>query len=264
MTQVAYTSGLEAYNVPASAAKLDMNEADKIAVRITGLYRQMAGRTLVDRGDGVVTGNCRLTGDPLVKKGAGLLRTRTVSGRTGLSSGPSAQAGLAFGPGSMRTSYTAVVPMVMSALTVDSGGSYLTNPLSSMSDDATLVASMIRIQSDSGLINRGGDSVATGQATATPLPSAGVWRIIVVAYDNATRVAHASVDGTNFSTGTQSGSEPAGATDFVTMGLPTTPNALRECTIGDLYFFDRCLRTNSDDQAKLDQLVSALKGYYGI
>lgn len=255
---------------PASAPKIEMNAADLVAVKIASLKHVVSAKALTPLPAGGVSGRCRATGQALVPKGTiSALEVSTIGGKKGLGIGSSgtAVAGLALPAGSFPASYTAVMAINVGALSMANSGA--TNFLSAFDSPDTWTAQMLRYNG-SGASGTAENKFATrGNNTAgiviESVRIAGNWNIVVVDYNNATRLASLGVNVTGgFATITSPAARTPAPTEYLELGYHLSNSSLKDSKVGDLYLFDTSLASTSAGLIQLADLVAAMKADYGV
>ena len=94
---------------------------------------------------------------------------------------------------------------------------------------------------------------------------AGTWAVVVVDYDDVSRKVSIAVNQADtFAEQVKSVNHPVEASSYFEVGYHGSVNGLRASKVGDVYIFNQSLRTSPTGQAKLSQLVAALKAEYSI
>ena len=261
--QLIVLSGVQSPAAP-GAVKLNVSPADRIASTMPYIHRAMAPKSLVALAGGGVAGNCRVTGEVLLQKGASpsALQLTLIEGKPALGfSTANVLCALAFQPGSATASYT----LVMLVAIAEPTGRL--NFMVTYTDE-TPISTVLRydITSASPEVNR---LVAYGSSNSpphaeTPRP-AGAWAVVVVDYDDATRkvsIAANQVD--SFVENTKTVNHPVTENSYFEIGYHGSGNSLRSAKVGDTYLFNQSLRSSPTAMAKLAQMVAALKAEYGI
>lgn len=255
---------IQAPNAP-GMVKLNISPADRIVAGMANLHRAMQPKSLVALPGGGVAGNCRVTGEPFIQKGAvpSVLKLDTVGGKPALAlSNTAAGLGaLAFQPGSGSKSYTQVAVISVSDPTDR------VNFLFSYTGE-TPIATVLRYDITAGspttkkLIAYGSNNNPAHAEIDRP---AGTWAVVVVDYDDVTRKVSIAVNqAVTFVEQIKSVNHPVVAESYFEVGYHGSVNGLRAAKVGDVYIFNQSLRTSATGLAKLSQLVAALKTEYAI
>ena len=252
----------------ALAPRIDMTDTDLIALGIPGLKHVMAPRTFAAVAGGGIIGKCRMTNKDLVTKGSKTaLLVKVVGNKPALavSETSAGLVGLAMPAGSLTESYTilAMVNIGVAALAQSSP----CNLISGFDAANTWVANPLRYNGTGGtppdgFSARGGDTLSTYAAVAR-VP--GEWCLLVIDYNNATRVASIGI---NSSTALAKTTKPAGRVpgeaDALEIGYHLSASSLRDCAIGDVFVFGSSVLSSEFGAEQIAELASAMKSEYGI
>jgi hypothetical protein len=253
---------------PPTAPRIDMNSVDLAAVKIGSLKHVVSARALTGLPAGGVSGRCRASGAPLISKGtAAALLLTTVGGRPALWLGAAgnASAALALPPGSFTESFTAVMTVSVGALSL--AATFPTNFLAGF-DGEIWSAQVLRhygspvSSSQDVFATRGNDEVGPYVEKAR-VP--GNWNIVVVDYNNDTRVASIAVNSVaTLSAMTLPAGRVPAPTEYFEIGYHLSNSGLRDSKVGDLYTFSDSLLRTDFGKTQLTELVASLKTYYAI
>lgn len=261
--QLVILPGVQAPAAP-GAVKLNVSAADRIASTMPYIHRAMAPKSLIALAEGGVSGNCRVTGEKLVQKGASPspLRLSTVGGKPALGFvADNSLGGLAFQPGSATASYTAVMVIAITEPT-----ERLNFMMTYTGEAATSTVLRYDITTASPEVKR---LVAYGSNNNPPHAEAvrppGIWAVAVVDYDDTTKKVSIAVNQVDtFAENTKTVGHAVAADSFFEVGYHGSGNSLRSAKVGDVYLFNQSLRTSPTGLAKLAQMVAALKAEYAI
>lgn len=253
---------------PPSAPRVDMNIVDLVAVKIGSLHNVISARSLSAVTGGGVTGRCRATGAALVSKGtASALQLTEVGGRPALWLGAAgtASAALALPPGSVTESYTAV--MAVSTGPISIAATFPTNFLAGFDGETWSVQALRHYGAPAAgsqdvFATRGNDEVGP-YVEAPRVP--GNWNIVVVDYNNDTRIASIAVNSVaSFGTVAVTAGRVPAPTEYFEIGYHLSNSGLRDSKVGDLYTFSDSLLKTDFGKAQLAELVAKMKIYYSI
>lgn len=253
---------------PAGAPKLDLANSDIVALRIDGLKLVVSPRTFAAVAGGGITAKCRLTNEALVTRGSQTaLQVETVGGKLALAvnSASAGLVGLALPPGSLTRSYIAVMAVNEGVASMATGSP--TNLLNGFDESNAWVSNPIRYTGGVGIPSdaysaRGGDTVNTYAASSR---SPGVWNLVIVDFDNNTRIVSIGVNSVgSLVRATKAAGRVPAVTDFLEIGYHLSATSLRDSKIGDLFTFDRSLLSTDLGLEQVADLVAALKIEYGI
>lgn len=256
---------------PAAAPRIDMNSADDIAVKIRALKHAVSARQLTEVSGGGVSGRCRLTGLPLVPKGAGAssLQLTTVAGMRALGLSTIVAASLGLPAGSQTASYTMVAAVAIGQADIDSA-SNSASPILVGGSNASDAVNLNVLQYFGAVGTPPNIFTSRGSGTSSPFASvvrpAGSWVVVVVDYNNDTKVVSIAVNqAAKFATATKATSHVPGPSDYLEIGNHASPtNSLRASKVGDLYTFDSSMLATDLGKSQLVSLVAALKTEYAI
>ena len=251
----------------ASAPRISVNAPDVVAGKVQSLKHVVSARSLTLAPGAGVSGRCRATGLPLIPKGtaAATLSLYEVAGKAALGVNGVGYAGLALPPGSMSSSFTFV--MAINLNSADAAGTYPTNFLSAFAGDGTYISALTRVYGSAATIypDKIGTNTGITGTWAMTSPPTGNWGIVVVDYNNATRVMSVSVNQASaFVSATKPASYEPPADAYVEIGYHIDPAGLRNSKMGDLYTFSDSLLRTELGKVQLADLVAALKVEYGI
>jgi len=252
----------------ALAPRIDMTDTDLTALSIPGLKHVVAPRTFAAVAGGGITGKCRMTNQALVTKGSQTaLLVRVVANKPALaiSVTSAGQVGLALPEGSLTESYTilAMVNIGAAALAQSSP----CNLISGFDAANTWVANPLRYNGAGGtpadgFSARGGDTLST-YASVARVP--GEWSLLVIDYNNATRVTSIGI---NSSTALAKTTKPSGrvpaATDALEIGYHLSASSLRDCAIGDVFVFGTSVLSSEFGAEQIAGLAAKMKAEYGV
>jgi hypothetical protein len=248
----------------AGAVRLNVSSADRIVAGMPFIHRAMSPKSLTALPGGGVSGYCRVTGEPLIQKGAvpSVLQLESIGGKPALSlSNTLGLAALAFQPGSAVKSYTQVIVVSVTDPTDR------VNFLFSYTDD-TPIATVLRYDITTAspdvkkLCAYGSNNNPPHAEVARP---AGTWAVVVVDYDDVTRKVSTAVNqAAAFIETVKSVNHPVVASSYFEVGYHGSANGLRAAKVGDLFIFNQSLRNSATGLAQLGHLVAALKTEYGI
>jgi hypothetical protein len=251
----------------AGAPRVNMNIPDAIAGKVASLKHVVSARSLVTVPGNGVSGRCRATGLPLIPKGASAanLALYEIAGKAALGINGSGSAGLGLPADSLTSSFTFV--MAINLNSADALGTYPINFLSAFDTAGTYLSGLTRAYglASSTYANKIGANTGTTGTWAFATPPTGSWGVVVVDYNNATRVLSVSVNqAATFVAATMPASyvPPAGA--YVEIGYHIDASSIRNSKMGDLYTFNDSLLRTELGKAQLADLVAAMKADYGI
>jgi hypothetical protein len=253
----------------AGAARIDMNSADNIAARIGTLKHAVSARSIVNVASGGVSGRCRATGAPLISKGANqtALSVVTIGGKPGLGLSSALAAGLALPAGSLTNSFTHVLSTYIGA--ADVASSSFLNLLSGFDSVDTYISYGLRYYGQTATGGRADRFVSQAPSAVSPevsaLRSTTGWNVVVIDYNNDTRLLSISVNQTSsFATATKGASASFDVGSYLEIGYHLSINKLVDTKVGDLFTFSDSLLRSSIGASSLAALVAAIKTDYAI
>jgi hypothetical protein len=251
----------------AGAPRVNMNTPDTIAAKIATLKHALGARSISAAPGGGVVGRCRVTGVSLVPKGSAAvnLAVTEIAGRLGLGINGSGSAGLALPAGSLTSSFTFVTAVNLNA--TDAAGTYPINFLSGFDPSDVYISGLLRSYGAASSVFPGktGSNTGTTGTWAFPTSPAAGWAIVVVDYNNATRVMSVSINqASSFTTATMPANYAPAAGSYVEVGYHIDASSIRNSKLGDLYTFSDSLLKTDLGKTQLAELVASLKTYYAI
>ncbi|WP_339545152.1 hypothetical protein [Pseudomonas sp. RA_35y_Pfl2_P32] len=251
----------------AGAPRIDMSIPDFIAGKVGSLKHVVSARSLTAAPGGGVAGRCRATGLPLIPRGASAatLALYEIAGKAALGINGPGSAGLGLPADSLTSSFTFV--MAISLNSADALGTYPINFLSGFDAAGTYISALTRAYGIAASLNANkiGANTGTLGTFAFATPPSGNWGVLVVDYNNATRVLSVSVNqAATFVAVTMPASYAPPAGSYVEIGYHIDTSSIRNSKMGDLYTFSDSLLRTELGKAQLTDLVAALKAEYSI
>jgi len=250
-----------------SAPRVNINTPDTIAARMPTIKHAVAARSLSAAPGGGVIGRCRVTGSPLVAKGsaAASLTITEIAGRLGLGFSTPGAAGLALPAGSITQSFTLVAAINLSA--TDAAGNYPINLLSGFDGADAYISGLLRAYGAASSVfpgKIGSNTGTSGTWSFANLPAAG-WAIVVIDYNNSTRVMSVAINqSASFTVATMPATYAPSAGSYVEIGYHVASQSLQNSKLGDLYTFSDSLLKTDLGKSQLAELVTSMKTYYSI
>lgn len=258
---------LDGVKVPVvtGATKLDVSPADRIVAGMPQIHRVMSPKSLSSLAEGGVSGNCRVTGEAFVLKGTlpSPLRKEVYLGKPALGFAVDDMlSSMAFQPGSLTKSYTAVavvaIPDVTNRVNILMGYTGESAIITGIRYDITVDSPV-----DKRLIAMGSGNNAPHAEFVKPVGAG--WAVVIADYDDATRKVSIAVNQTvTFDQDIKTVGSTATAESYFTVGYHGSVHGLRTSKVGDMYIFDQSLRGDAKAMVELTKLVAALKTEYGI
>lgn len=254
----------------ASAPRINMTAAELAAVKIEALKHIVSPRYLSSLPAGGVEGRCAVTGQLLTTKGTQptTLVLSDVDGNRALGlTSTAALASLALPAGSQTNSYTLVFAVNTSA--ADRASASPVNYLSGYSGADVYNSATLRFYGSAAAAPRTSRFISVGpSSTGTETffdHAAAGWAVVIVAYDNDTRVLSIAVDQVEtFNTVLKGATAAQDANAYFEIGYHLSGIGLRTSKVGDLFSFDKALVSTTFGREQLSELVVALKAQYGI
>lgn len=253
----------------ASAPRIDMTAADIVATRVASLKHVMSPRSLIALASGGVAGRCRATGLELAMKGASAanIMLADIAGKRALGLSANSAAALALPAGSLTNSYSLVLAVNLSADDISSASPV--NFISGFTPAEVYETVGLRYYGELAVMPRTNRFITLGPSTTGTETfvqrATGAWSIVVVDYDNNTRLLSIAVNQVNtFATVTKGASAAQQPGAYLSIGYHLSASSLKTSKVGDLYTFNESLLSNTFARAQLEDLVTALKTEYGV